>query len=73
MTADGQVVAANGAGNASAETVRTGADTQVTAAARQAASDGVVGASSLLVSARGADEAVDFTLVPVLADDGTAS
>jgi len=73
LTADGQVVAANGAGNAAAETVRTGADAQVAAAARQAASDGVVGASSLLVSTRGADEAVDFTLVPVLADDGTAS
>lgn len=73
LSAEGQVIAANGAGGSAAEEVRTGADTQIVAAAQQAARDGAVGTSSLLVTARGSDEAIDFFLVPVRDDTGATS
>ena len=67
------MIAANGAGGPAAEEVRTGADPQIVVAAQQAARDGVVGTSSLLVSIRGNDEAIDFFLMPVRDDSGASS
>lgn len=73
LSAQGQVVASNAAGGAAAESLSGGSNPEMLEAAQQAASDGVAGMCSLLVTERGAEEAVDFFLIPVAADSGEAS
>ena len=73
LTHDGQVVAANADGGAAAESLAADSNADVIQAARQAAHDGVAGSCSLVVPNSSSDDAVDFFLLPVLADTGAAS
>ncbi len=73
LSADGQVLAANSAGGAAAESLNRGSNTQVCDLARESARDGSVKTCSLLTSLRNADEAIEFLLIPVQSAPGITS
>ncbi len=63
---EGQVLAANRAGNAAAETLTRRGDQLVQSKVLRTAQDGAVGTCSLLIDGGRADEAVEFVLVPLV-------
>ena len=73
LSTDGQVLAANSAGGAAADSINRGVDGQIRDLARQAARDGAVKTCSILTQQRDSDEAVEFLLIPVQSDPGVAS